>query len=191
MPGLDTQLPQPSASVKKVLWSVYRVANQDSAGHSSGGCGIGSCLQEFGSSVQLNQADPWSKIYHLLCEGHWSLYLVPGEGHSPGRANEQRPRGREEGRALELGKAFQKRVFGLTLKEQFSRQRRGGGWHSRKCGCTCKGLDLCSAELLRATGTVQAEQSFWLGAQGMERKASRNILQGALWQTRALGSVTR
>lgn len=58
--------------------------------------------------------------YQDLCEGHWGPYLVPGEGHSPGRTNLSQ--GREDGRALELGKAFQKREFGLSPNEQFSRQ---------------------------------------------------------------------
>lgn len=138
---------------------------------------------------ELDTQLPQPSASRLQCEGHWGPYLVPGEGHSPGRTN--LTQGREEGRALELGKTFQKRVFGLTPNEQFSWQRRGGGWHSRKHGYTCNGLDLCRAGLLRATGIVQGGQGFWHGACGTERKAARNIPQGALCQARALGSVTR
>lgn len=113
---------------------------------------------------------PYQGFHCLLCEGHWGPYLVPGEDHSPGRTN--LTQGREEDRALELGKAFQKRAFGLTPNEQFSRQRRGGAWHSKQCGSIyakawiCVGPDcLGQQEQFQEGGVSGLGHMAWRGRQ--------------------------
>lgn len=104
------------------LWGRCRGAGQASAGHQSGGVGAEAvCGSTFRSSLLLNQADFRSDLtqgpitYCVQDTEDTVLLLEKVAVH-----REQSCAGvvGEKGRALESGKAFEKKAFGLTPNEE-------------------------------------------------------------------------